>query len=194
MNPSTTTVLVDRNVRQRSLVPLETLATCHALVIGIGAIGRQVALQLAAVGVPRLTLYDDDTVAVENLAVQGYWPDDLGNPKVEATGTLCRRIFPQAQLTLHAERFKRSTAALLDGEKRLAVFCCVDRINTRRLLWETLRDRVALFIDGRMSGEVIRVLASDAPLVDDHYATTLFDQADAYVGACTARSTIYAAS
>jgi sulfur carrier protein ThiS adenylyltransferase len=70
----------------------------------------------------------------------------------------------------------------------------VDRISTRRLLWEALRDRAALLVDGRMSGEVIRVLASAAPLVDAHYATTLFEQADAYAGACTARSTIYAAS
>jgi sulfur carrier protein ThiS adenylyltransferase len=41
-------------------------------VIGVGAIGRQVALQLAALGVPDLSLYDPDTVAVENLAPQGY--------------------------------------------------------------------------------------------------------------------------
>jgi sulfur carrier protein ThiS adenylyltransferase len=70
----------------------------------------------------------------------------------------------------------------------------VDRIGTRRLLWEALRDRVALFVDGRMSGEVLRVLASDGPFADSYYPTTLFDQADAYAGACTARSTIYAAS
>jgi sulfur carrier protein ThiS adenylyltransferase len=64
--------LADRDVRQRSLVPPERLVACHAVVIGVGAIGRQVALQLAALGVPRLTLFDDDTVAVENLAPQGY--------------------------------------------------------------------------------------------------------------------------
>jgi sulfur carrier protein ThiS adenylyltransferase len=181
-------------VRQRGLVPPAALAACHALVIGVGAIGRHVALQLAAVGVPRLTLFDDDTVGPENLAAQGYWQEDLDRLKVEATAALCRRIHPQADVTPHAQRFRRSTAPSLTVDGRLAVFCCMDAIGTRRLLWEALRGRAELFIDGRMSGEVIRVLASDAPAVDASYPTTLFDPADAYAGACTARSTIYAAS
>ena len=75
--------LENRDLRQRSVVPPERLAACHALVVGVGAVGRQVALQLAAVGVPRLTLFDDDRVAVENLAPQGYWVEDLGLPKVQ---------------------------------------------------------------------------------------------------------------
>jgi tRNA A37 threonylcarbamoyladenosine dehydratase len=56
--------LRDRDLRQRDIVPAEELAACHAVVIGVGAIGRQVALQLAAVGAPELTLFDDDTVAL----------------------------------------------------------------------------------------------------------------------------------
>ena len=45
-----------------------------------------------------------------------------------------------------------------------------------------------------MLGEVIRVLAVDD--VDSHskYAATLFSQAEAQQGVCTARSTIYAAN
>src|SRR5712691_6377684 len=60
MTPSTNSSITDRDIRQRSIVPPERLAACHALVIGVGAIGRQVALQLAALGMPRLTLFDDD--------------------------------------------------------------------------------------------------------------------------------------
>jgi len=75
----------DRDIRQRELVPPVRLAQCHAVVIGVGAIGRQVALQLSALGVPQMTLYDPDTVAIENLAPQGFWESDLGRPKVEAT-------------------------------------------------------------------------------------------------------------
>src|SRR6266478_3979455 len=72
MTPSTNSSIIDRDIRQRSIVPPERLAACHALVIGVGAIGRQVALQLAALGIPLLLLYDHDTVAEENLAPQGY--------------------------------------------------------------------------------------------------------------------------
>src|SRR5262249_11718406 len=99
----------DRDLRQRGLVPADKLANCHAVVIGVGAIGRQVAWQLAALGTPRLTLFDHDTVGSENLAPQGYWEEDLGQPKVQQTGALCRRIRPQIELSLCAERFKRSS-------------------------------------------------------------------------------------
>ena len=77
------TVMTDRDVRQRGLVPPERLAQCDVLVIGVGAIGRQVALQLAALGTRRLTLFDDDIVQPENLAPQGYWPEDLHAQKLK---------------------------------------------------------------------------------------------------------------
>src|ERR1700693_2181889 len=88
----------DRDVRQRALIPPERLAACHAVVIGVGAIGRQVALQLAAVGMPLLVLYAHDLVAEETLAPQGYRPDQLGLAKVDATAADCRRIHPPAQV------------------------------------------------------------------------------------------------
>jgi hypothetical protein len=37
-----------RDVRQRDIVPPARLATVRATVIGVGSVGRQVALQLAA--------------------------------------------------------------------------------------------------------------------------------------------------
>jgi len=44
----------DRFSRQTDLVPRTKLADLTATVIGVGAIGHQVAIQLAALGVPRL--------------------------------------------------------------------------------------------------------------------------------------------
>jgi sulfur carrier protein ThiS adenylyltransferase len=61
-------------------------------------------------------------------------------------------------------------------------------------VWEALHDRVACFVDGRMNAEVIRVLASAEPSTDRYYPTTLFAAEEAFLGACTARSTIYTAS
>ena len=42
----------ERFSRQRDIVPPERIADCKATVIGVGAIGRQVALQLSAMGIP----------------------------------------------------------------------------------------------------------------------------------------------
>lgn len=191
---STDAQVPDRAVRQRDLVPPARLAACHALVIGVGAIGRQVALQLAAVGVPRLTLCDDDTVSTENLAPQGYGPGDVQAQKVVAARSACLQMHPALSIEVIPERFRRSLAARLPLEDKLIAFACVDDIGTRRMLWESLKSRAALFIDGRMSAEVLRVLAVNRPLADTYYPTTLFTSEEAYAGACTARSTIYTAS
>src|SRR4051812_28683620 len=98
----------NRDLRQREIVPPEALAACHALVIDVGAVGRQLAIQLAAVGVPAMSLVDHDTVGEENLAPQAYWPADLGRPKVQATADLCRGLNPAVELTTHAECFRCS--------------------------------------------------------------------------------------
>lgn len=75
----------DRFQRQSLLVPRSATEPIAATVIGVGAIGRQVALQLASLGVPQLTLVDFDCVEPTNITTQGYWRSDLGLPKVTAT-------------------------------------------------------------------------------------------------------------
>ena len=161
-----TSQLSERYSRQKDIVPPDRLAACRATVIGVGAIGRQVALQLAAMGVPWLQLIDFDVVEPSNLASQGYLEEDLGRPKVEATGELCHRINHGLELHQENERFRRSM------EIGNAVFCAVDKIEIRRLIWDAVKDKASFFTDGRMSAEVLRVLtacdaASAEALPDD---------------------------
>ena len=52
--------LNERFSRQYDIVPPERIADCKATVIGVGAIGRQVALQLSAMGISWLQLIDHD--------------------------------------------------------------------------------------------------------------------------------------
>ena len=178
----------ERYSRQRDLVPMERLSVCKATVVGVGAIGRQVALQLAAMGVPWLELVDFDIVEESNLASQGYLEEDLNRMKVEATADLCRKI--NCNLEVHAvvDRFKRSM------EVGNVVFVCVDRIETRRLIWEAVKNKVAFFADGRMAAEVLRVLLVSDAASRKHYPTTLFAAEEAYAGSCTAKTTIYCAN
>ena len=94
--------------------------------------GRQVALQLASIGIPLLLLYDHDSVEEVNLGPQGYRPDQIGLSKVEATAQDCRRQNPEVHVLAQAERFRRSTPREVTvGESYLVVFSCVDSINTR---------------------------------------------------------------
>jgi len=190
--------LTDRDLRQRDVVPPEKLAACHALVIGVGAVGRQLALQLAAMGISAMTVVDHDVVDVVNLAPQGYAPEEIGQSKVEATASCCRRLNDRIVIDGHAHRFGRSSPKVLScfqaSDRRLTVFCCVDSITARGIVWEAVRGRASFFADARMTAEVVRVLTSGRPASDDYYATTLFRQDQAFAGACTSKSTIYTAS
>lgn len=178
----------ERYSRQKEIVPAERLADLQVTVIGVGAIGRQVALQLAAMGVRRLQLVDFDTVEESNLASQGYLERDLGKPKVEATGEMVRLIQAGIDLELINGRFRRGQ------DRGEAIFCCVDKIDTRRLIWGAVQDSVSFFTDGRMAAEVLRVITAAGTEGFAHYPTTLFSGDEAYRGSCTAKTTIYCAN
>ena len=64
--------------RQEDLVPDDRLRKITVSVIGVGAIGRQVALQLAALGARRIQLVDFDSVELSNITTQGYHASDAG--------------------------------------------------------------------------------------------------------------------
>ncbi len=180
--------MTDRFARQHDLVPTEKLQSLTATVIGVGAIGRQVALQLAALGVQRLQLIDFDTVEATNITTQGYYTGDLGTPKVSATAKVIHHIDPTITVATIPDRFRPRQET---GE---AIFCCVDSIATRSAIWRALHKSCSFWSDGRMLGEVIRILTVAGELGRDHYSTTLFEPSEAQAGQCTARSTIYTAN
>jgi molybdopterin-synthase adenylyltransferase len=178
----------DRFIRQRDLVPAEKLAELQVTVIGVGAIGRQVALQLAAIGVRRLQLVDFDHVDVTNVTTQGFAADDVGLAKVRAMERSVRRLDPTIHLDLVEDRYRPK---MVLGE---AVFCCVDSIETRAAIWRSGGRRASFWADGRMLAETIRVLVVTSDAGREHYPTSLFASSEAQPGRCTARSTIYTAN
>ena len=183
----------ERYSRQSALVPREKLAQRKVTVIGVGAIGRQVALQLAAMGVQHLQLIDDDTVEESNIASQGYNESDLGWHKVVRTGDACFAINSTILFEIHKQKFEDKIEA--SG----TVFCCVDSITARRQIWEILgieidETLVDFYCDGRMAAESLRIITVHDAESRKHYPTTLFSQEEAFQGSCTAKSTIYCAN
>ena len=177
----------DRFSRQTELVPRTKLADLTATVIGVGAIGRQVALQLAALGVPRLQLIDFDTVETTNVTTQGYDFEDISQSKVDATAAAVQRIDPQLHVEVVPDRYRSRI------ETGAAVFCCVDSISARSAIWRTVSRRCRFWCDGRMLAEIIRVLAVTETEGRRYYPTTLFRQSEAQAGRCTAHGAIYTA-
>lgn len=174
--------------RQADLVPEEKLQDLTASVIGVGAVGRQVALQLAAIGVRHLQIFDFDHVEQTNITTQGYGHADLGQPKVLAMQQAIERIDPEIIVTPIPDRYRATYQA---GE---VVFCAVDKIDSRKAIWRMAGRNCEFWADGRMLAETIRVLTASTEADRGHYATTLFPANEAEPGRCTAQSTIYAAN
>ena len=127
----------NRFERQADLVPQGRLQELLVTVIGVGAIGRQVALQLAAIGVRRLQLIDFDRVELTNVA---------------ATTNDVRQIDATVEVDSVEDRFRPKMQI---GE---AVFCCVDSISARSAIWKSVASTCHFWCDGRMLGEVMRIL------------------------------------
>jgi len=189
-----------RYSRQAGLLPPELLGHMAAIVIGTGAIGRQVALGLGAAGIGALHLYDFDTVGEENLANQGFSAADLGKPKVEAVARVVRANNPGVNVITNNRHFLVGSGGdfeEFDGdqfEDNLAVFCCVDSIETRGVIWRGLPLTPYFYCDGLMSGETMRILSFWNAVTCQAYEETLFTADEAQPGSCTTRSSWFTAT
>ena len=123
----------DRYARQKDLVPHDRLSQLTATVIGVGAIGRQVALQLAAIGARGIQMIDFDIVDPSNVTTQGYLADDVGRSKVLTVAESIRRLDDSILVETIEDRYRSKQEI---GE---AVFCCVDSISARSAIWRSAK-------------------------------------------------------
>jgi adenylyltransferase/sulfurtransferase len=93
------------------------LLGAHALLIGAGGIGSPAIQYLAAAGLGRLTVVDDDVVSLDNLQRQIlYGTSDVGRSKIEAAGEAAARLNPDIRFQGRGERIgPGNAAALLEG-------------------------------------------------------------------------------
>ena len=78
----------------------ERLRQAHALIIGMGGLGSPVAMYLAAAGVGRLSLVDDDRVDLSNLQRQIIHRNaDIGRFKVESARDTLHALNPLTAVT-----------------------------------------------------------------------------------------------
>jgi hypothetical protein len=190
-----------RNIRQAEIIPQEDLNRVAAVIVGCGAIGSWLGRFLAHMGVPYFLLVDPDRVSRENLALQGYREEHVGMAKVHALAGEIRAISGIANVDNPwsvddggPQRFRRDHLKLIPGAyDRVAVFSCVDDIETRRFIYQAVRGRCGLFVDGRMAALVWRAITVDR-WPDYYYEGTLFKAAEANVLRCTAKGTVFTAA
>jgi adenylyltransferase/sulfurtransferase len=89
----------------------EKLKGSSILVIGAGGLGCPALLYLAAAGVGRIEIVDDDRVDVSNLQRQVLYTEaDAGQSKVEAAARRLRALNRFIEIVPHAVRFTRRNA------------------------------------------------------------------------------------
>lgn len=109
-------------------------AGASVAVVGAGGLGSPCLLYLAAAGIGRLTIIDDDVVSLSNLQRQTLFVTaDVARPKAEAAAERLAALNPHVVVTPVAARLDLGNAALLlDGHDVVADGC--DNFATRSLV------------------------------------------------------------
>lgn len=112
----------------------ERVTASHALIVGVGGLGSPVALYLAAAGVGRITLVDDDRVDLSNLQRQiAHTTARIGLPKVESAAQAMREINPSITVEAHVGRIDDLLIASLAADVDV-VIDCTDNFATRQAI------------------------------------------------------------
>lgn len=109
----------------------ERLSACRVLIVGLGGLGSAAALYLAAAGVGRLILLDDDTVDLSNLQRQiVHDTNHIGNSKVSSARDRLLALNPHCDVLAEPVRLVPELAADWLAEVDLVLDCC-DNFATR---------------------------------------------------------------
>jgi molybdopterin-synthase adenylyltransferase len=107
------------------------VSAAHALVIGAGGLGSPALLYLAAAGVGRITLVDDDELDLTNLQRQiAHTTARVGQPKVDSAAAAMAAINPE--ISIRAERLRADPELLAELVRGAdVVLDCSDNFATR---------------------------------------------------------------
>ena len=115
------------------------LLASHVALIGAGGIGSPAIAALAAAGVGRLTVIDDDAVALSNLQRQTlFGTPDIGREKARVAAEAVARLNPDVRVSPRVTRFDAGNAAallfgvdvLIDGSDNFATRLAVSDAST----------------------------------------------------------------
>lgn len=156
-------------------------------VIGVGAVGSYIALQLAKLGVKRVHLWDFDTVEEHNIPNQVYTQKDLGRKKTEAIRDHMLDNNPEMEIVLH-EKYE---AQPISGY----VFMEVDSVELRLNILEIneFNKSIKYVFDGRIglaTGQVFSIDWHNSAAIENYRKLCSFKDSDADVAVSACGTTL----
>lgn len=156
-------------------------------IIGAGATGSWLALQLAKLGITDITVWDFDVIEEHNIPNQLFGVGAIGDLKAHAVQQLIKRD-TRCEIKIHNEPY---TNQRLSG----IVFCMVDSMETRQQIWNDaikMKSAISLYIEPRMGLDVARVynvVPTDLNHIKE-YEDTFYSDDEAEVSACGTSMTV----
>jgi len=126
------------------------------LIAGAGAIGNEVAKNLAQLGVRRLVIADRDNVELSNVSRMIFFePSDVGKNKAEILAKNIHRKFPYVETLAYRGDLEQMPLKLyLDSD---AVVCGLDNVVSRIFLSQICRRYLIPMVDGGITGLNARI-------------------------------------
>lgn len=156
----------DRLDRARRVdwLDVDRIARSTALLVGAGALGNEVAKNLALSGFAGVTIVDSDSVEMSNLSRCVFFNEEdarKARAKSEALAEAVRGLSPEISVRFHLCRIEELPQDMF--EQHDIVFGCLDNVNARMHVNSHSRLAGRPYIDGSMRGTLGRVFVSLPP-------------------------------
>lgn len=169
--------------RHVDLIDLNKLGT-KINIIGCGAVGSAVAVQISKMGFGNIDLWDFDIVEDVNIGCQRHMIRHIGNNKAEATGEMVNESSGMYCGVMTVPYSGQSLSGI--------VVSAVDVMEVRRKIFDGTQAG-SLIIDPRMAATQFDLLTCVKGKDDEMYEATLFSDDDAVRAPCTMKSTMFCA-
>ncbi|MDF0594047.1 HesA/MoeB/ThiF family protein [Methanotrichaceae archaeon M04Ac] len=142
----------DRQIRLFGVEGQEKIAESKVFIAGAGGLGSPISFYLAAAGVGKIVIADDDEVEISNLNRQIlHWERDIGKKKAVSAKEKLTEMNSEIVVETMAETISEENVSRLIGDADL-VIDAVDNFPVRYLLNETAIKKRIPFIHGAISG------------------------------------------
>lgn len=143
------------------------LTDAKVAIIGAGALGNFVALELALLGVGNIKIYDNDIIEETNLNRQFLYIDSVGKQKATTLAEKISEANPDIKAEGYNMKINELTANMI-GEADV-VIDCLDNLVTRAILNKYCVDKKIPFVSGAtspMEGQVMVYIPGETPCLD----------------------------